>query len=60
METLDVFFNSQFVGMLEAKEDATKENLMKPAETYFPRRSFMVRKVIFLPHKSISFFEKTD
>lgn len=58
-EMLDIFFNSQFVGTLEADETATKETLLKPAEQHFPRRTVTIRKVVHVPHKNLSFFEKT-
>lgn len=57
-ESLDVFMNGVFLGVMEAKENATKESLIKPAEQFFPRRTITFKKIIHIPHRSITFIEK--
>lgn len=57
-EQLDVFFNSVLVGTLEVDENVEAQKVAKSAEVHFPRRTVVIKKYIFLPHKSISFFEK--
>ena len=58
LESLDVFFNSNLVGCLEADVNATKEQLLKSAEVHFPRRTLTIKKAIHIPHKSLVFIEK--
>ena len=60
MDKIDVYFNGMFVGVLDAKEQATNAEIAKAAEVHFPRRNLIIKKFIYLPHKSISFIEKIE
>jgi hypothetical protein len=59
-EDIDIYFNGVFVGILNLNEDISKESAAKAAETFFPRRTVVIKKFIFVPHKSISFIEKFE
>ena len=59
MDSLDIFINGIFIGKMDAEEMATKEALLKPAEQFFPKRTITFKKIIHVPHRSLSFVEKT-
>jgi hypothetical protein len=45
---------------MDAKEDATKETLIKPAEKFFPKRTITFKKILHIPHRSLMFVEKEN
>jgi hypothetical protein len=57
-ELIDIIFNGQIVGSMDIDEADPLEKVAKQAETFFPRRSLTIKKVIFSPHKNIAFVEK--
>lgn len=59
-DMIDIFFNNQFIGILEAKETATKKEVSKAAQSFLPRRTVVIKKEIFIPHKSITLIEKIE
>lgn len=58
IETLDVFFNGSFLGAVDVNVAATQPEILKPAEKLLPKRTVVMKKIIFVPHKSVSFIEK--
>ena len=56
-EQIDIFFNSVIVGTLDLNENVTQAEVSKKAQIFLPKRTMNIKEV-FIPHKSISLFEK--
>ena len=59
-ESIDIFFNSNFIGIMDVPEVFTQVEISKAAQKFLPKRNLIIKKEIFIPHKSLSFIEKTD